>query len=1640
MPEDSNILSLDAVASALATNAKLELTSETMGIGSFVETSAVLPDSVLAIDVSNPGSVQNGTLGLTGNFSKFLTQENLACTGILFDLEMVQPNGGTWTDRHLLLLITDFFANTTLFEFLGKYNTGFSSGNLELSSGDVLLSLSDVGSRHLLLSTIDFSNRDYKDITLPSEVAQFFAQTDMAATVSQEACRVGLNFKLEAAWGADAVQGILSHLTLATPGFVASVQSLRNVFHLSMRTDFEHSNTNSHNLQFDFKQAEVVFQLTESAFTFERFEIDCEVANLFNSNLQLIASLNIPTEELTLTALDFPTALDFFGGVLNRQNLVAPGHDAFSSLDQFLNFRIHEFSLRLGFKDFSLRALFFSIAFENKLPILPRILEVQPAFEIMALDPLNSGPVSMQIYGVCTIVGTDFDVAISPTDNYLRAQMAIGQSLDSGKLISLMGLPLPDPGIRLNDFELDASIAEKDNITFEAEIGVSTDWQVKVTDTLTFAFTELDVFVAYEQKSGVTDVALTGNFVLAGFHLQLLVEYMQESGWLIRGETAPVAVHFDDFANGLQTEHQLSAQPDTNDQSSVMHVISNEFNLGLDIKQILIEYAQRPSGEKRFLAIVSLATLASDTLPIAFDSIFLKLDVAAELNWECSLHVTFKAPLPEHDPIELLLASKKSEEGLIFEGELDNLNIGDVFLFFEDKFNLKQADLPGFLSDITLKKLTTKFFKPVGGGWSFAFALDGQLSIDGKQVETVLAIQVDKKADGFSTKFDGILTIGPFDQVGSLMFDLHIIDNAKTATLVASYKHEGGQQKISLKELVGQISTAAANDIPEGLSIDLKDAVFGFVKSANQTTFLFGLDLAASLNLTSLPLVGKEFSKDQTAGIDDLRVLAVSKAISPDQLSAINGLLPGGIGKLAGEQLGQGVTVSGTLSFGSAKQELSLPVAGQAAQNASTGSGNDTASPVPVTSSAQDGAKWFTLQKSFGPVHFERVGVQYKDGDLWFLLDGGLAVGPLTLTLDGLALGSPLDHFKPEFSLHGLGVDYKSGPIEIGGAFLHKIVTRDGVTYDEYDGAAIIRTEQLSLSAIGSYAYYNGHPSLFIYAVLDFPLGGPPFFFVTGLAGGFGYNRSIQAPAIDQVAQFPLVEEAVQGAGMPANLDDELEKLSQFLPPATGTDFLAIGIKFTSFKMIDSFALLIVVFGNRFEVDVLGLSTLIVPTPEAGNLITPLAEVQMALRVAFIPDEGFFGVQAQLTAASFILSRSCHLTGGFAFFSWFKGEHEGDFVQTIGGYHPQYKAPGHYPQVPRLGINWQVTSELSIKGDAYYALTSHALMAGGHLQATWQSGSLKAWFTAGADFLIAWKPYHYDALVYVDMGVSYTFHFFGTHHITVDVGADLHIWGPEFSGIAHIKLWIVSFSVSFGANALQTPQPIPWAAFKSSFLPKDEDIVGIAITGGLLTRGSGEAGDLGVVNPKNLELVSNAVIPSKTHALAGGSLDTEGKAAKADFGVAPVNVAADDLSSVHHIAITHEDSPSDEFVFKPVLKKIPAGLWGESLKPDVNGRQFIDDTLSGFVVTPAAPMLPDQTPFVDKEKLQFETHPVNKAFEWEAYTTFKKGAAADLAKIGQNRRRNSMLQAMGFDASEDVNVSAGVADEFVVDPVVLKEA
>jgi hypothetical protein len=739
--------------------------------------------------------------------------------------------------------------------------------------------------------------------------------------------------------------------------------------------------------------------------------------------------------------------------------------------------------------------------------------------------------------------------------------------------------------------------------------------------------------------------------------------------------------------------------------------------------------------------------------------------------------------------------------------------------------------------------------------------------------------------------------------------------------------------------------------------------------------------------MAGLPVVGPRLPPGTTLAVQNLQILYASAPVPADTTARVNALLGSTIVPLPETGLTGGPAVLVELALGAARQTLSLGLApaDTPADTSRTATATATAPATPKQAQTDDNVLWYKVQAAYGPVQVNRVGVAYRHAEgrpatLAFLLDAAISVGGLTLSCDGLSVQvSPADLTAvPTFSLNGLGLAYSEGPVEISGAFLKSTLKYEGKDYDAFGGKAVIGTKTFTVGALGSYVQLDAGPSMFVYAFLDYPIGGPAFFFVRGLAAGFGYNRRLIAPAVDAIVGFPLVAEAV-GAVQPSDLPGELARLQEAIPPSPGDYFLAIGVHFTSFEMIDSFLLLTIGFGHRVELNVLGLSTVVLPAPGAQQAgVTPIAEIQLALKATFAPDDGYFALLAQLTANSFLLDRACKLTGGFAFVIWFGPEHKGDFVLTAGGYHPQFVVPSHYPAVPRLGFNWKVSDRLALKGTGYFALTPGALMAGGSLNATYEDGSLRAWFDTTLDFLIAWQPFHYQAAFHLSVGASHTFSFFGTHTITVQVGADVRFWGPDFGGTAFIDLDIISFMIDFGAKEGGEAKPVTWATFRAAQLPPAGKVVTMALQDGGLHSGKGT--DLGQVDPLRLEIVTDSAIPG-TRGLAGGT----NLGAGAAFGIAPVGLRGG-FTSTHELTITRDGVAAESyFRFKPVTKSLPAAQWGEELVPTLKKPALVEGLLTGYVIRPIPPDEPADPPSVPLADLRAGTPLFTEqdAFDWQ---------------------------------------------------------
>ena len=472
---------------------------------------------------------------------------------------------------------------------------------------------------------------------------------------------------------------------------------------------------------------------------------------------------------------------------------------------------------------------------------------------------------------------------------------------------------------------------------------------------------------------------------------------------------------------------------------------------------------------------------------------------------------------------------------------------------------------------------------------------------------------------------------------------------------------------------------------------------------------------------------------------------------------------------------------------------------------------------------------WFPINKQFGPVNVSEVGVRYEEDPsfenphrLSILLDANAEISGFYAACDDLGVNIPI--LKPfafddwGFELKGLAIKMDKGKLKIAGALAKQEdfayfqdpmnnvenATRtfpsgakawvDGVEVDadwaipyvEYQGLCSIITPAFGISAIGAFARVpkgdgTGFVSCFIIAALDMPLGGPPFFFINGLVGGLGLNRDLTLPSIDEVENHLLI----QSLGGFSDPMDALASIKPQFPVKYGSFWFALGLKFKTVEIMETRAVLFARFGDDFTIGLLGLSTMDLPKPSIR-----IAHIELAILAYYDSGENVLWVQAQLTDDSYLFDETCRLTGGFALVTWFN---TGEFVISLGGYHPNFNVPDYYPVVPRLGFNWKPTSTLTVKGGVYFTLCSRAVMLGGRLDASFKKGKIKASFVAGMDALVQFDPFHYEFDIYINLSIK-------VGRLKAGIGADLHIEGPRMHGIAQLEVLFVKFKVKFGNN------------------------------------------------------------------------------------------------------------------------------------------------------------------------------------------------------------------------------------------------
>lgn len=1173
-----------------------------------------------------------------------------------------------------------------------------------------------------------------------------------------------------------------------------------------------------------------------------------------------------------------------------------------STVESFGQFGLKDFNLEMELSPVNVKELAFTISTSKHWVIINNLVSIQAWLRVSVTNPFDTAQrkAKLEILGIWNLGKTDFYLYALPLSGEVSAIMEEGKTLDVNALTDQLLPGITLPSVELEKMSFIANFLSKTYyVQLAAKTGLSFD----------LVFCKLGIsevgFSCFFDGSKLQDLNVGGTLCLGGLIFDVEGDYNDTDKWELRGGIrSDTEIKFGDFYNSLVSDLGIP-------EAKLPATIPPQY-LSVEIGGMFLDYK---SKDNDFIAYVDLIKPFQLSNTFKIDEIATRLHFTATGLADAVVQMQLSV-LSVNIILELKYDQAKKECKFIGGTKLDQkIEIGKLAEDLLTKFGCT-GKIPDMIQDLVVKNIQV-IFNTSTDGQEFSFSCEGSMPIEGKELDLSVSLNFSRK--------DGKYT---FDITGQLHIDALIFtidfEHKTNQNILAAIATANPPLTIALHDVLSKLSDEAGQLIPKSLAVSLKDAFILLAKetkgeNAGGINILFGIDIGSQIDISTLPVIGSLFDAGTKIGVDDLQAVFSTKPVSDTLYASIQEVLQKSNTKLQPDSLPDtGLYISAIFNLGEIKPKLTLPILKKAPKSV-----NAT---LPVLLGAPDDSEglqkihWNDINKTIGPIQLRRVGVGLANSELTFAVDISVVTSGFELDLIGLWIGINVNDPKkvPDFGLHGVNVAYSQPPIEFNGGLLYVNPAGSGFTW-EINGQLIIKYGEYGFFGVGSYAQPDKNnwpyknvpplPSFFAFFMVSAPIGGPPYFYLSGLAGGFGFNRNLRIPQASELLSFPLVRGALESGDLKAgmNADEALSTMNSWVPPKPNDFWLAIGMAVGSCHILDALMMVTAVFGADFELSVIGLATADIPKQDSAKL---LAHLELALVGNFNPMHGVIEITGALTSTSYLFVPQCKLTGGFAYCFWLE---KGNFLVSIGGYSPAFKKPDYYPELQHVGINCKLSEYLVLQGGVYYAYTPSCAMAGGELSLDFHFNSIHAWLTAHADFLLEWLPFHYDIKIGVSIGVSVDVNFWFVHKtIKLEVSADIHMWGPSFAGEVKVDLWIASFTIGFGANSNITPPRLSWDQFYDALLGggdkksinalRDESgnvsINTVFVKEGLL---SGvrikDTEDYWIVNPDKFVFETKSAIPSSRLTFNGKDVQLGNH--NTQFGVRPMGETS--MASTHHV-------------------------------------------------------------------------------------------------------------------------------------------
>ncbi|KAH6953574.1 hypothetical protein DER45DRAFT_576084 [Fusarium avenaceum] len=599
------------------------------------------------------------------------------------------------------------------------------------------------------------------------------------------------------------------------------------------------------------------------------------------------------------------------------------------------------------------------------------------------------------------------------------------------------------------------------------------------------------------------------------------------------------------------------------------------------------------------------------------------------------------------------------------------------------------------------------------------------------------------------------------------------------------------------------------------------------------------------------------------------------------------------------------------------------------------------------------------FEKRVNGVSITNVGLGYdaKTQKIKIKFTAGASIGPLDGELINFVMAVRLarategrnillrdwSKLAIEMGLDGISLAMTGSTLNVAGTLQRVKRTDQDMVVEGFEGGISVKVKKYEFTGFGSYrgvkhASGNEFVSLMVYAMVQGPLLRTPYVEVRGISGGFGLGSQLIVPPIDKIHNFPLLMEPTSSGSNALTTFAKLRNSSgqQYMTETNGASWVAAGVLATACEVVDISA--IVKFPldpNVGQIDILGTASARFPREESSRA---LASIKLNFSGTIDVAHGSLLFQGQIAERSFLLLESCTLTGGFAVGAWFgPSPQAGDWCISIGGWHPAYIAPAHYPVAPpRMGISWSYEDYLSLTGTAYAAVTPDALMGGLAVHAAYKLGSLEASFDFQADLILYMHPLHYDARIQISANLAYEVSLFSfARKMSIAFKADLHISGPPLCGYVYFDWSVIQFKVEFG-DKNQPPERLSLKEFVKICLKKDENLPN---ADHVLSLEDGAAVSNTMANePQKPDTAwtvrGHALAFSVTSRIPAKSIDFSGSKVQSNRKILsrPMQLTSGSGGINSELVVTIRRNGSTEsdhgFRFEAVEERVPASLWG----------------------------------------------------------------------------------------------------------------